>query len=136
MSDFDTEFQKLKKIAEDGHIFFHGDDLDPHYPQVISNYIDTYHEAGNTPDEMSIRDYLGEPDFVPLDEISPDDIPNEIQKINHLLRSHFIIVDFNELVPLLERYQFLTTEFLDITIADMPRDGMSLIFDYQQCKTI
>ena len=115
-SDFlkqENELTKLKIQAEFGFEISGENNLNPAIENIWLKQILDYERAMSTNEKITIRQRLGHPVFKPVDEVAPEEIAEELQKIMELLHKHHIVIDSLAGVADQEMYRFLVEEFLD-----------------------
>ncbi len=125
----ENELLKLQMQAELGGDFhtMPGVDLPPELEGEFLNYIRDFHrlEAENPP--VPLWEYLGNPDFRPAAELSPEELEREWERLNSLYDAKGVGVDFLADYPLAVRYDFMAGELLLHEIAPFP--GWRFIYE-------
>jgi len=80
---------------------------------------------------VTVREYVGFPDFKTLQNIETEQIRTEVKKVLAYLLSHNIAVDFLTEVPDDDAYDFLTNELMDQEIENIRIPDMSTCFIYE-----
>lgn len=94
--------------------------------------IERYEEAAENADRVTIREYLGDPLFQHVKDLSPERLPEEIEIVLDLLNENNIRVDFLSDVPDADAYMFLTIELMEQMIEDIRVDGLMMCFIYEE----
>lgn len=81
---------------------------------------------------ITVREYLGDPDVRPFDEIPPDQISVELERVTAILAGNNIHLHFICPVPDDVAYRFITGEFFDHEIDDIRIEGMVHGFIYEE----
>ncbi len=125
----ENELLKLQMQAELGGDFhtMPGVDLPPELEGEFLNYIRDFHrrEAENPP--VSLREYLGNPDFRPAAELSPEELEQEWERLNDLYDAKGITVAFLADYPPAVCYDFMADELLNHEVSPFP--GWNFIYE-------
>jgi len=81
---------------------------------------------------ISIRELLGSPTFRSIDEIPPEKLEAEVDRVLELLSRIDVVVDCLADVPDADLYRFLTTELVNEEIDDIKIEGMKHCFIYEE----
>ncbi len=81
---------------------------------------------------MTLREFLGNPNFTPLGEVPAAGLKAELERVAECLAHHDIVVDCTAEVSDEDLYRFMTTELLDQEIEDIRIDGMQHHFIYEE----
>ncbi len=96
------------------------------------NYIDRFEQQFEHAKAVTVREFIGNPSIVPLTEIPPEKLDEELERLVELMLEHEVILDFLAPTPLEEKYRFITEEFLDEEISDMRIPGMHHRYIYEE----
>jgi len=129
---FQNELEKLKMKAEFGAFFMEGESGIP--PEIEAKWLENvrkFEEEHENTSARKIGDILGNPTFIPLAELSPENIEAELEKILDRLGEQGIELDHDEDVPMAELYRFVTEELMDheTEVYDMPGWQTHIIYE-------
>lgn len=142
-SAFDEERERIQKALNEakkreieekyGARFSDGESkLPPEAEAQWLNYITEFERQFENAKRISIRKRLGSPTFRSLDEIPPQELEAEIDRVLDLLSRIDVAVDCVAEVPDEDFYRFLTTELIDEEIDDITIEGMRHCFIYEE----
>jgi hypothetical protein len=94
--------------------------------------IERYEEAAENAELVTLREYLGDPMFTHVKDLSPERLPEEIEIVLDLLSENNVRVDFLSDVPDADAYAFLTIELMEQVIEDIRVDGFMTCFIYEE----
>lgn len=129
------ENKKIKKELEDkyGAITGKADgNLRPEIENEFLRNIKEFETAWETSEEIEIIKYLGNPVFRKIEEVLPDELPEEINKVLDIYAENQIFIDVLGEVENKDYYIFLTEELTEHKIENMRIEGMSINFIYEE----
>jgi len=139
---FDEEEQKIQKslnqarkreLAEKyGARFSEESDLDPDIESKWLDSIEAYERQYKDSRRVSVREFVGSPQFKPLGEVPSEELDSELKNILELLELNNIVVDCIAEVSAEDLYLFVTTELMDHEIDDIRIEGMKCHFIYEE----
>lgn len=103
-------------------------------PEIQSQFLQHVEEFElkfKNAERITVRQFVGSPAFLPLEEIPADRLQAELDAALARLAEHSVLIDFLADVPLEERYRFVTGELLDQETDDIRIDGMNHHFVYE-----
>lgn len=80
--------------------------------------------------QTTVRRFIGEPRLLPPEQLHPEQLPGELERLLDLLASNAVIVHFPGGLGRREMYRFLVTELLEETMDDIRIPGMTHNFLY------
>lgn len=104
-------------------------------PEVESqwlNHIEEFERQFENAKRISIRELLGSPTFRSVDEIPPEKLEAEVERVLDLLSRIDVAVDCLADVSDEDLYRFLTTELINEKIDDIKIEGMKHCFIYEE----
>jgi len=104
----------------------------PEIEEQWLNYIDQFEQQFEHAKAITVREFIGNPSVMPLSEIPPEKLDEELERLVELMLEHEVILDFLAPTPLEEKYRFITEEFLDEEISDMRIRGMHHRYIYEE----
>ena len=104
----------------------------PEIEEQWLNYIDQFEQQFEHAKAITVREFIGNPSVMPLSEIPPEKLDEELERLVELMLEHEVILDFLAPTPLEEKYRFITEEFLDEEISDMRIPGMHHRYIYEE----
>jgi hypothetical protein len=102
-------------------------------PEEEARHLDQVTEielACATAGEVTVREYVGNPQFKPLSALAPAEIAREIDRMENLLQKNNIEFIAGEELILTERYRILANELLDQKIENVRFPIWHTIFIY------
>ncbi len=116
-----------------GGIFSPSDSSLP--PEIESEWLETIEDFERqfaSATTTLVRHVLGNPTFPAIEEIDPGRLPDEVDRLLHVLEENGITVGFDAPVRDEDIYQFITEELLDQEIDDIRIEGMTHNFVYEE----
>lgn len=125
---------KKRDLQEKYDANFGGSDssLSPEAESSWLQYIEDFERLTSQAALVTVRKYIGDPEFSKYDTIPIERRSDEMQAVIVLLNEHQINVDFLAEVPEDEKYRFLTEELMDQEIEDIRIEGMFTNFIYEE----
>lgn len=111
--------------------FYHSD-LPPEAEADFLDYIQEFERQFEHAERISVRAFMGNPIFRPLEEIPPGKLEEALEQALEVLAAHNIAIDFIFEVPLEEQYRFITEELLDEETDDIHIPDMVSHFIYEE----
>jgi hypothetical protein len=96
------------------------------------NHIEEFERQFENAKRISIRELLGSPTFRSVDEIPPEKLEAEVDRVLDLLSRIDVVVDCLADVSDEDLYRFLTTELINEKIDDIKIEGMRHCFIYEE----
>ena len=125
---------KKKEISEKfGAQFGQGEAKIP--PEIESqwlNNIEQFELQYENAKRVTVREYVGNPVFKPQDQIAPEQLGAELDRVLEFLESHNVGVDFLCDVPDDVAYEFVTKELMDHEMDDLHLPGWTTRFIYEE----
>lgn len=104
-------------------------------PEVESQWLDNIEEYERQFEDarrVKVREFLGGPMFKPFEEIQPEQVESELDKVLEFLSLNSIEVDCLAEVTAEDLYQFVTTELMDHEMDDIRISGFTCHFIYEE----
>jgi hypothetical protein len=127
----ENEILKLKMQAESGAYFGGENELPPEIEKEFLLQVQAFEEAWKDVKNVSMYDLLGQPPFKEEKELSDEEIPPELDRLNRLIAENQNELSFlGEYEPRV-RYKFITEEFFRLEVEDFNLPGMTRGFIYE-----
>jgi hypothetical protein len=94
------------------------------------DYVLEFERQFETAKSITVRERIGDPPIIPINDIPIEDMQAAIDAFLDLLDARGIAVDFLGDVDVVEVYQYLTGTLLDEEVDDMQIPGMCMVFTY------
>lgn len=126
--------ERRKSLAEKyGAIIGKGDsDLPPEIEFDWLRRIEEYEDKHRTALIVTVRDFVGDPDFQPLESIPPERLKQSIDSVLDHLAAYNVSVDCVAPVEPADLYRFLTEELMNEEMEDVHIQGMHQCFIYEE----
>ncbi|MCW3127000.1 MAG: hypothetical protein JWO03_2658 [Bacteroidetes bacterium] len=127
----ENELLKLKMMAEFGGDFAGSENLPPEVEHAFLKQINRFHQLHDKAGLISIYNFVGEPLYNHVHDLSDKEVPKELKKLLKLLAKKGIVVDTLSGVPDREMYRFVTEEIFKQEIQNirMPNWTIHLIYE-------
>jgi hypothetical protein len=128
----ENELTKLKIRAEFGIDFNEESNLSPAVENVWLNNILEFERSMKNNEKISLRNHLGDPPFIPVEQLNDESLIFELHRIMELLHKKSIVIDSVAGVDDRTLYKFITTELFDVEVdSNMPKN-MMCCFIYEE----
>lgn len=128
----ENEFLKLKMMAEFGGNFVgRGDKIPVELENQFLKQIIQYHKLHNQSETVTIYQYLGEPEYNHVHDLSDKQVKKDLRILLKLLHKHGIKLDVLAKTPAREVYRFITEEFFKQPINNVKMKGWVSQFVYE-----
>ena len=130
----ENEILKLKMQAESGAYFSENTnaDLPPEIENEFLRHVQQFENAWKDVKVTKVYDLAGKPEFKKADELLPNEIEKELEKLFALLNNHNINLDVLGKYEPLTIYRFITEELFEHETDDMQMPGMTTNFIYEE----
>jgi hypothetical protein len=128
----DNELKKKELEKEFGALFSESSDLSPEIESEWLKNIEDFEQQFNKHETIKVWDFIGQPDFKKVDELSPVQITAELERVYEILNNNGVALDTLAKVDDTELYRFITEELFEHEIENVRIDGMNLIFIYEE----
>ena len=127
----ENELLKLKMMAEFGGDFAGSENLPPEVEHAFLKQINRFHQLHDKAGLIKIYDFIGEPLYNHVHDLSDKEVPKELKKLLKMLAKKGIIVDTLSGVSDREMYRFVTEEIFKQEIQNirMPNWTIHLIYE-------
>jgi hypothetical protein len=127
----ENELLKLKMMAEFGGDFAGSENLPPEVEHAFLKQISKFHQLHDKAGLIRIYDFIGEPLYNHVHDLSDKEIPKELKKLLKMLAKKGIMVDTLSGIPDREMYRFVTEEIFKQEIQNirMPNWTIHLIYE-------
>ena len=131
----EIKFKKLKLEIENDAVFGNGDkNLPPEIENQFLDYVQNFESQYENAKQITVFEKIGSPVFNNANELNPEELEIELEKIEELLHQHNMVLDVhcdyeNEVLLI---YNFITTELFQHEIDDMHLPGMTTHFTYEE----
>ncbi len=127
------QLKKMELAAKYGaHFSESNPDLPPEIERQWLNNIEEFEKQFEKSKRTTVRKFVGEPNFKPLNEIPDNEVEKELNDVLDFLELHNIIIDSVAGVPDRELYRFITEELLDVETDEIRIEGMMHHFIYEE----
>jgi len=103
-------------------------------PDVESDWLESiaeFERQFESAEQTTVRHFIGDPTFAPVDDVRPEDLPAEVDRLLEYLEDHSVVIDFLTPVEDEEIYRFITEELLDEEVDNIHIEGMTHNFIYE-----
>jgi len=104
-------------------------------PDIESEWLESIAEFERqfaSAEPTTVRHFIGDPTFIPVDDVRPEDLPSEVDRLLEYLEDHSVVIDFLTPVDDEEIYRFITEELLDEEVDNIHIEGMTHNFLYEE----
>lgn len=108
------------------------EDVPPHMEAEFLSYIEEIERQGEHRRTITVREFLGDPDVRPFDEIPSDKLAGELERLMSIMREYGVRLDFICPVSNDIAYRFIVDELLDQEMDDIRIEGMTHAFLYEE----
>lgn len=122
-----------KRMLEERYGACFGGSSDPLPPEVERRWLDSieeFEEKYRNAETVTVRDFVGNPHVRLLGEISPDELPRELDRLIMILDENDVCVEFPEHISEQEKYRSLTEDLLNEEMENVRIEGMMHVFCY------
>ncbi|HKK59723.1 MAG TPA: hypothetical protein VJ937_09605 [Salinivirga sp.] len=129
----DNELKKKELQKKYGADFRGEGNISPELENQWLNYIDEFEKQFNsTTEQISVWEYIGQPAYQKINELNPNEISKELERVLAVMRENNIYLDTFCEVDDNELYRFITEELFVYEIDNMNIPGMSTNFIYEE----
>ncbi len=128
----ENEMKKLNLEMEGAVFGFMGGDMPLDLEKQFLDNIMAFETQSKNATYMPLYKFLGEPFYLPFDVLPDEHVEREFERLNDLLQTHGVDLDFLCDYPTETKYRFITEEFFDLEISDMRIPGMINSFIYEE----
>ena len=107
-------------------------DLPPEMENEFFNNIMAFENAYKDVKRITVYEFLGNPPFRPLEELQPEEVEAELNRVMELMNEHQITLDTLCDVPENELYRFITEELFLEDKDDIRIPGMISHYTYEE----
>ncbi|HMT30283.1 MAG TPA: hypothetical protein PKD91_13500 [Bacteroidia bacterium] len=129
---FENEFLQAKIAAQYGGMHGGNADTPPEILNAFLKNIIEFEESMKDAKEVLLYDYIGRPKFKKEEELTDEQITEELELMNEILLIHNIAYDHIHPAEDRQLYKFVTEELFQQTISDNPVPGMTTHFIYEE----
>lgn len=127
-----NDFLKMKMMAESGAIFGGKNDLPPELENEFLKNIMEFEKVSAESKTSTIFQIVGSPHFEEEEKLEDEAFDIEFERLQELLSSYSIHVQFNRERDDRFKYKFITGELFDHETTFMPVKGMQSFFLYEE----
>ena len=128
--------KKRKELEEKYGADYHriDEDVPPEIENQFLDYIKRFEEESEKAEEVSVRKYLGNPDFKNISVLKHEELPDEINRVLEMYAESNINIDVIEDGEVSDEdfYKFITEELPEHKFYGMSIDGMTTNFIYEE----
>jgi hypothetical protein len=128
----ENEIKKLNLEMEGAVFGYMSDDMPLDLEKQFLDNIMSFETQSKNATYMPLYKFLGEPFYLPFDVLPDEHVEREFERLNDLLQTHGVDLDFLCDYPLETKYRFVTEEFMNLEISDMRIPGMINSFIYEE----
>ncbi|MEI6947493.1 hypothetical protein V9K67_09895 [Paraflavisolibacter sp. H34] len=128
----ENEILKLKLQAEMGAHFESSEELPPELEHQFLQQVVAFEEASRTVQTRKVYDILGQPSFRRLEELKPQEISPELNRLYGLLEARNMELDILGQYDDVIIYRFITEELFEHETDDFNLPGMIIHFTYEE----
>jgi len=128
----ENELLRLKLRAEFGADTHSTGNLDPAIENDFLNYIMAFERGYENSSRITIFDFLGNPQFIPAGDLTDEELPVELAKVEVLLAAKNIMVDYIGSYDDRTKYLFVTEELFEKETDNFSIPGMMTHFTYEE----
>lgn len=128
-----NEIEQLKLDLEFGGTSFISDDAPPELIAMFLKNVRAYEENYSNVPSISVKEYLGNPNYPGMDEVDRESIPVLIDIIETLLKEKHILIERPKFLSDKGWYHFLIDDILNHQFTP-PLQGMTQYFDYSDFR--
>ena len=107
-------------------------ELQPAMENQWLNNISSFEQDYKYAKRIKVFDFIGRPAFKKLDDMKPEQIGGELQRVQSIMEEKGIALDFNSDYDNAIIYRFLTEELFEHEIDDVSAKGMVTHFMYEE----
>jgi hypothetical protein len=104
----------------------------PQLENMMLNSIFKFEENLKTAPTITVFEQLGEPDFTDAVDLSPLDLPLELERLTDLMASKGVVLDCLKDYDDAVIYRFITEELFKAEVISMPGSNMIMHFIYEE----
>jgi hypothetical protein len=112
-----------------------GSSLPPDVERDWLDSVEEFEEKFENAEIVTARVFLGNPDFRLLGEISPHELPHELDRLLRTLDDNSIHVEFPEHISREEKYRLITEELFNEEMENIRIEGMMHVFVFGETDT-
>jgi hypothetical protein len=128
----ENEMKKLNFEMEGAVFGYMSNDMPLDLEKQFLDNIMAFESQSKNETYMPLYKFLGEPFYLPFDVLPDEHLEREFERLNDLLQTHGVDLDFLCDYPLETKYRFITEEFMNHEISDMRIPGMVNSFIYEE----
>lgn len=128
----DNELKKKKLKDKYGGQFTEPNELPPDVEEEWLNYLEEFEKQFENAKGITVWQYMGKPPFMTIDELLPEDISYELDRLIDLM--HEKSIDLCTLCEVDDAvlYEFITEEFFQHEMSGISIPGMTHNFTYEE----
>lgn len=128
----ENEILKLKLRAELGGEMHEFEKMPAELENMFLNNVLAYEHAFANAEETTIYQLLSQPSFTPELNISEDELPQHLQRLEELMLAKNIEVSYETEITQRQKYLFLTEELFRHTTTFVNMPGMMVHYSYEE----
>lgn len=128
----DNEVLRLRLETELGVKTQNTGEVGPAIENIWLRFIYEHAQARRTCGVIKLYDFIGRPEFVPLEQLDPNMVAAELGRLCALLVTHSVIFEWICQYEDAVLYRFVTTELFEVEVDNLRMPGMVHHFTYEE----
>ena len=128
----DNELKKKKLREKHGTFFSESDDVPLELESKWLNSIEVFEQQHENAQRTTVFEYIGSPAFRKIEELKPNEVTLELDRLNDLLQKSNISLSTLCSVDDKELYRFISEELFPYEMDDVRIPGMMSCFTYEE----
>ena len=131
------ESAKRQRFLQGIDSIFYEDELflssiEEEFDEEWKDFIEEFDHKRATAKRVLLRDYISNPQVIPLSLLPVTEIESELDRLLDILAEHNVYIDFLGEIESIEAYRFITEELLNEEVEDIHIEGMNQHFIYEE----
>ena len=127
----DNELKKKELEKKHGAYFSENNDIPPELESAFLNSIEAFEQQYENAEKITVFDYLGKPAFRKVDELKPEEISLELERLNEIMLEGNVSLNTLCSVDDKELYRFISEELFLYEMDDVRVPGMMSCYTYE-----
>jgi hypothetical protein len=130
--EIENEIMKMKLQAESGARIGIRNDIPPEVENAFLHNVMAIEKASRGAKMVTVYELLGSPSFRPLEEISPENVKEELDYVLQLMAEKRLVLDILDVYDDAVIYKFITTELFRHQVQEEVMTGVVRHFIYEE----